>query len=574
MPDVRQDVLRNTGELALHRLAQLAAEFGAERIAITARSIAERVSEGRFYVACVGQFKRGKSTLLNALVDQAVLPVGVVPVTAVPTIIRYGECLGARVRFADADWADISVSAVTQYVSEEQNPENAKRIIGLEIFVPSPLLRTGMCLVDTPGLGSVHSGNSQATRDFIPHIDAAIILIGADPPLSGEELELVQSVGREVHNLLFALNKADRANETERSEAVAFARRVLGKRLGRAVPTIFQVSALERLEKRGPQRDWSELVRSLISLVEHSGQSLVREAAKRGLRQTAEQVLAVIHEERNALQRPVEESEHRIAELRKTLEDAERAMRDLSALLTAEQQHLSEIFGQRRKAFLKQAPGNAQEKLSKALPSVRSGRNGPAYRRAVNHLAQEIAQAQLAPWLESEAKYAEDAFRTTVRRFVEMGNNFLLRMADTGVSEPPLLPHELDPEQGLEAQSHFYFHVMERIAAPASPFLLLADLLRGSLGLRKGIIRDARDFLNHLLEVNSARVQSDVDERVRETRRKLEAKIKGLLRETMAVAERALGRAKAIQAAGAPAVETALARLDAVEREVRNLSTG
>ncbi len=212
----------------------------------------------------------------------------------------------------------------------------------------------------------------------------------------------------------------------------------------------------------------------------------------------------MIHEERNALQRPVEESEYRIADLRKTLEDAERAMRDLGALLTAEQQHLSEIFAQRRKAFLKQAPKDAQEKLSKALASVRPWRNGPAYRRAVNHLAQEIARTQLAPWLESEAKFADDAFRATVRRFVEMGNNFLLRVADTSISGPPPLPDELDPEQGLEAQSHFYFHVMERIAAPASPFLLLADLLRGSLGLRNGIISDARDFLNHLLEVNSA----------------------------------------------------------------------
>ncbi len=260
-PDIRQDVLPDTGgEPALHRLAQLAAEFGAEELAVTARSIVERVSEGRFYVACVGQFKRGKSTLLNALVDQAVLPVGVVPVTAVPTIIRYGECLDARVRFANADWADISVSAVTQYVSEEQNPENAKGVVGLEIFVPNPLLQTGMCLVDTPGLGSIHVGNTQATRDFIPHIDAAIVLIGADPPLSGEELELVESVGREVHDLLFALNKADRTNETERAEAVAFARRVLEKRLGRAVPTIFQVSALERFEKRGTERDWGGLV--------------------------------------------------------------------------------------------------------------------------------------------------------------------------------------------------------------------------------------------------------------------------------------------------------------------------
>ena len=57
-----------SGEAELNRLAELATEFGAEQIASIARTIAERISEGRFYVACIGQFKRGKSTLLNALI--------------------------------------------------------------------------------------------------------------------------------------------------------------------------------------------------------------------------------------------------------------------------------------------------------------------------------------------------------------------------------------------------------------------------------------------------------------------------------------------------------------------------
>lgn len=573
-PDIRQDVLQDTGsESALYRLAEIAAEFGAEKIAVTARSIAERVSEGRFYVACVGQFKRGKSTLLNALMGHSVLPMGVVPVTTVPTIIRYGECLAARVRFANADWVDIPVGAVARYVSEEENPENAKGVTELEIFVPNRLLQTGMCLVDTPGLGSVHAGNSEATREFVPHIDAAIVLIGADPPLSGEELELVESVAREVHDLLFVLNKADRTNEVERSEAVAFAQRVLQERLGRAIPTILQVSALESLEKRGPERDWNRLIQALDLLVEHSGRLLVREAVKRGLRRAADQLLAVINEERNALQRPLEESERRIISLRLTLEDAESAMRDLGALLSAEQAHLSKIFVERRNIFLKQAVEDAQRGLSNGLRSVPHRRYGPAYRRDINHFAQEIARAQLVPWLEREAKYAEEEFRRATHRFVEMGNNFLHRLGDTGIPELTLLPQELDPEQGLGAQSHFYFHVMEREAAPASPLLFVADLLLGGLGVGKPIVSDARDFLNQLLEVNSARVQSDVDERVRESRRKLEAEIKGLLREATAVAERALARARETQAAGAPAVEAALERLNTVEREVQGLRT-
>jgi predicted GTPase len=212
------------GESSLSRLAELAEEFDAKQVAADARSVAERVSEGRFYVACIGQFKRGKSSVLNALVGDNVLPTGVVPVTAVPTIVRYGRRPAARVRFEAGEWRDIPVDAVDEYVSEEKNPENAKHVAALEVFVPSRLLATGMCLVDTPGLGSVFTGNTAATQAFIPHIDAALIVIGADPPLAGEELLLVEAVARHVQDLIVALNKADRTTDAERAEAMAFAR--------------------------------------------------------------------------------------------------------------------------------------------------------------------------------------------------------------------------------------------------------------------------------------------------------------------------------------------------------------
>jgi hypothetical protein len=75
--------------------------LGLSLVAEEARELAARVSEGRFYVACVGQFKRGKSTLLNALVGHEVVPTGFVPVTAVPTVIRFGDEPHARVRMRD-----------------------------------------------------------------------------------------------------------------------------------------------------------------------------------------------------------------------------------------------------------------------------------------------------------------------------------------------------------------------------------------------------------------------------------------------------------------------------------------
>ena len=114
------------GASRLLRLAELAQHPGAEPVAEEARALAARIAEGRFYVACVGQFKRGKSTLLNALVGHEVVPTGYVPVTAVPTVIRFGEKLHARVRMRDGSWRDVPMAELKEYVTEEFNPENKK----------------------------------------------------------------------------------------------------------------------------------------------------------------------------------------------------------------------------------------------------------------------------------------------------------------------------------------------------------------------------------------------------------------------------------------------------------------
>ena len=98
-----------------------------------------------------------------------------------------------------------------------------------------------------------------------------------------------------------------------------------------------------------------------------------------------------------------------------------------------------------------------------------------------------------------------------------------------------------------------------------------ADLLRGFAGMRAGIDHDAAEFLEQLLEVNSASVQSDVDERLREGRKNLETEIQTLLHEVETIADCALVRARAAQTSGTAAVQTQLARLEAVEREIHSI---
>jgi GTP-binding protein EngB required for normal cell division len=558
------------GASRLLRLGRLAQELGAEPVAEEARELAARVSEGRFYVACVGQFKRGKSTLLNALVGHEVVPTGFIPVTAVPTVIRFGDQPHARVRMRDGSWQDVAMPDLKEYVTEELNPENKKAVDGAEVSVPSPLLSSGMCFVDTPGLGSVFSGNTATTQAFIPHIDAALVVVGADPPIAGEELALVEAVGKQVQDLILIINKADRTSDPERAAAVKFTREILGKRLHRPMGEVFEVSAAERMENRGPLRDWEKLLASLHHLVEDSGRNLVRAACDRGLQRLSEQLLAIISEDRDALQRPIEESERRIELMRETINEAERSMRELNFLFMAEQQRISDLFVERHKRFFHSAWTESEKEFDEELLSVPLG-FGPHYRRRVMRLAQEVSRRRVMPWLRPEQEEGERQYSAVALRFVEMGNNFLRKLAGAGLSELTRMPHALDPEKGLRVRSKFIFEDFIGTAQPPSPLRWLADIFLPLVGGRKLITKDAREFLEHLLEVNSSRVQNDVLNRIQESRERLEVEIRKLLHEVSRIAEQALDRARKVKEEGAPAVQSAIERLNRIEQDISAL---
>jgi ribosome biogenesis GTPase A len=561
---------RSAGRPRLLRLAALAEELGTEPVADEARELAARVSEGRFYVACVGQFKRGKSTLINALIGSLVLPTGYIPVTTVPTVIRFGERLNARIRTYGGSWNEIPVSDLNQYVTEERNPENKKRIQFAEAFVPSPLLSSGMCIVDTPGLGSVFTRNSAATQAFVPHIDAALVVVGADPPLAGDELTLVEAVGKQVHNLILVLNKADRTTDAERGAATAFTRQLLQKRLQRQIGPVFEISAQERAENRGLERDWKRLVEALQELGNGSGRQLVRSACDRGLQRLSEQLLVIISEGREALLRPIEESETRIVVMKQTIADAERSMRELGYLFMAEQQHISDMFVDRRKTFLARVKPQADKEFDLSLQSI-SGWLGPSYRRRTFHEAQELARHHVVPWFKPEQEEAETEYRRVTSRFVEMANEFLKKLAGAGIPELAQMPHALDPERGFRVRSEFTFHEFIDVAQPASPLRWMADLILALVGGRWIIRNEAREFLTRLFQTNSTRVQSDVLNRVQESRGKLETEIRKLLHEVSKIAERALVRARRVKEDGEPAVQAELNRLHGLEQEVTAL---
>jgi hypothetical protein len=536
---------------------------GAEAIATEAVELCDRLFQGRFYVACIGQFKRGKSTLLNALVGQSVLPVGVVPVTAVVTVIRYGRDLHARVQFGSDAWTDIAPGTLHEFVSEAKNPENVKGVTGVEVLVPSDLLRQGMCLVDTPGIGSVFSGNTEATREFVPHIDAALVVLGADPPLSGAELELVEETSKLIDRLVFVLNKADRLTDDEREQGKAFAASVLSRRLGREAPPILEVSAVERM-KGGATRDWATLEGALRDLAEGRA-GIVRQAEDRGVQRLADRLTRQIDEQREALVRPLEVSAQRIESLRRSVADAERTLSELDYLFKSVQERLSRRFEDERETFLKEAMPLAIVGLDRDIDSASDAIPASAMDAALH-----IAKQAVEDWRSRMTPVAEGLYGQAVVRFVEIANDFLHRVADA--SDPALrsLPGSFEPGLGFTAKPRFHFTEMMTLATPTIG-TLLSGLTRASrVSAAK---KNAVHYLDRLLTTNSSRVANDFSEQVNESRRRIQVELREHLRTIVSSAESALQRATERRSLGEKSVAHDLEAYSRLLAELNILTT-
>lgn len=543
----------------LDSLRAFAIDVGAAEIAADADTLAERIREGRFYVAVLGQFKRGKSTLINALLGEALLPVGVAPVTSVVTVVRHGA-RGARARVADGEWEPMPVERVGELVSEKANPENRLAVRGVEVLLPSRLLAPGLCLVDTPGISSVFAGNTAETHAFVPHVDAAIVVLGADPPISAEELELVSDVAGRVHDVLFVLAKADRHSAGDLAEARSFTSGVLRNRLG-IEPTLLEVSAYEVLEHGTATRGWDALVERLQTLAGEHGGDLVRRAAERGTAALGERLVADIDEQRSALTRPLEETRARVAAVQNCIADAERALHELGFLLQAEQNSVAERLEGERRQFVEEALPRCQARLDEGVGGL-APRRGPKLRARTLSLAQDIVRAEVEAWMARLRPRVEEMYRALGHRFIAHANQFLARLRDDGRLPVGSL-EDLPEETGFRYRSSYYFFSHMSLATP--PFLTwLADLVRTEAGAQRAARRSGDAFVERLVETNASRVVGDLDDRVFESRRQLEFQVRGRLRSVVSTAERALSSAEAAERGGEAAIEQALARLDRI----------
>jgi GTP-binding protein EngB required for normal cell division len=203
----------------------------------------DRLENGCFEIGLFGRVSSGKSSLLNRLLGTEVLPVGVTPVTAIPTRVSFGPVPRAVIEFAESKSMEIALSRLAEFSTEQQNPDNTKHVTRIKVDVPAARLREGVTFVDTPGLGSLATSGAEETAAYLPRCDLGLVLLDAASTLTHEDLAVVQALYHAGARAMVLVSKADLLQPSDRERTIAYAKQQLATQLG-VEPPVHLVSVL------------------------------------------------------------------------------------------------------------------------------------------------------------------------------------------------------------------------------------------------------------------------------------------------------------------------------------------
>ena len=236
---------RSTDEArVLREIERIVRDHGLVEFRAPLSLIVERFESRQLEVAVFGRVNSGKSSLLNYVLGTDALPVGVTPITAVPTRIRHGDRPLARILFADGrDALEVGLGELPDYASEERNPGNHRRVAAILVEIPNPRLANGVVLADTPGLGSLATAGSAATLAYLPRCDLGVLLVDAAGTLTQDDLGIIGALGEVGARVMVLVSKMDRLLPVEQARALDYVRQNVATRTGMNVP-VFGVSVV------------------------------------------------------------------------------------------------------------------------------------------------------------------------------------------------------------------------------------------------------------------------------------------------------------------------------------------
>lgn len=294
--------------------------------------------EEKLYVVVCGEFKQGKSSLIDGLINEKDLfPVNVDIATNIVSTITYGAEEKITVVFTDDNRQTRSISRaeIPDYVTEQGNHRNVKQAQLLAIESQNPQLQEGLVLVDTPGVGGLNAEHTALTYGFIPNADAILFVSDALSPLSEKELKFIaERIVPHCENLIFVLTKIDAVNNC--TEVIANNQQKLAEVLNKS-PESIEIIPVSSTNKRHylTSNDPEDLADSNFAVLEAKLWELVSQQRGRILILNA---LAQINRALNSLQIPLE------TELSACKEDNHQEIQELTAQLGSTQSRLQELL--------------------------------------------------------------------------------------------------------------------------------------------------------------------------------------------------------------------------------------
>ncbi|MDH7570199.1 MAG: dynamin family protein [Armatimonadota bacterium] len=508
---------------ALHVVTEVAAARENHKLAQAAQQLTERLRQDQFNLVVLGQFKRGKTTFINALLGADLLPTAVVPLTSVVTILRCGEHQRVNVVLESGECREIALDDLPAYVTERGNPHNQKGVKEVEIFYPSEYLREGVRIVDTPGVGSVYQHNTRVAFEFIPRADAAIFLVTADLPISEAEARLLEDVRDYVRRIFFVQNKIDLVDEQEREESLQFSREVIAERAKLPHVTIHPLSARQALQAKR-QGDAQLLERSLLPrfertlsdfLMREKGALFLINVAENGLKVVSDLSLS-IHLEQRAAEIPLADLDEKIALFQHKMEAIRRARNEDGLLI---RYHINRLVADVLDSDLQEFQRLQRPALVASLHAVGQQHAREGVRALVDHINQHVSQSiedAVNAWRAREEERLREALSDALNDFTDRTNQVIADVLRVAEEVFGVHGERFAPREELSSDGRFHFDAWKMRINPGLAAGTLFHILPRRWVLAR-LLRQAQHRMLDQFEVHTGRARYDFVQRIQKS---------------------------------------------------------
>jgi small GTP-binding protein len=563
----------DSGALA-RALTELSALCGGEDRAAL-EELRGRLAERRLRVLVAGEAKRGKSTLVNALLGRAVLPAGVTPLTALATTVRHGQEEGVTAVFAGSRAESFPLSALDDLVTERGNPGNCRGLESVTVVVDCPLLARGVELVDTPGTGSIYAHNTAAAQAALETMDAAVFVLSADPPVSGSERELMAQVAELSVTMFVVLNKADYLDGygaapgklvsfdpaapagpgraapnggSELAEALEFTARVAGGVTGRPV-RVYPMSARAALTRQGDP-GFAAFAQDFTAYLEQGRAADVRLSVAGHGRRLAQRLSDEVALARRAFQMRTGEAAERVAKFTARLAAVTARRQDAADLANAESTRMLAELNESAERTAREGTARVWAQMRELLDGELRSASAATIERDGRARVAELAVGTAETWRQRHAQQLEQGLARLDERFT---SDLRAELDAVREAAADLLGLELavpGPGERLEPDLRFFYLTGEQ----AGQTELLAGAVRRWLPGEAGRNR-ARAYLRRrtydLVPQQIGRARADLQYRLAEATRHLVRTIDARYTDSTRRLESALGTAAATREATA-----------------------